>query len=171
MSEIVSGILAAANRIQSDLARPPRRPSKPANEGLVDSSLVEGTRLAFLSAVIDQINGPFEHKWYDATSVMLRRLIETLIIEAYFKQGMASKIKDDNGDFLPLADLVVCARKESAFNLSRNTKRLLTQLKKLGDLSAHNKSFNAKRSYMENLADEFYLDLQTLIREFVNLAK
>lgn len=171
MQELAKSILGIAHQIQSTLPRPPKKSSRPANERLVDSSLVEGTRLAFLAKVIEQVNGPFEHEWYDASAVMLRRLIETLIIEAYIKQGIASNIKDANGDFLLLADLVVKAGNESAFNLSRNTKKLLTQLKKLGDLSSHNKSFNAKRSYMENLADEFYLDLQTLVKEFVNLAK
>ena len=171
MNELSKNALTIARRLHAAIPRAGKKSSKPESEGLVDSALVEGTRLAFLTTVIDQVNGPFEHEWYDASAVMLRRLIETLIIEAFVKHKIESKIKDANGDFLLLADLVVRARQESAFNLSRNTKKLLTKLKKLGDLSAHNKSFNAKRSYMENLADEFYLDLQTLVREFVNLAK
>lgn len=171
MQELAKSVLSIANRIQSDKPRLPKKSSKPANEGLVDSSLVQGTRLAFLRVVIDQINGPFEHEWYDASAVMLRRLIETLIIEAYIKNGIESKVKDSNGNFFLLADLVVHARNEPKFNLSRNTKKLLDQLKKLGDFSAHSRRFTAKRKYMENLAENFYLDLQNLVKEFVDLAK
>ncbi|MCY4018099.1 MAG: DUF4145 domain-containing protein [Chloroflexi bacterium] len=171
MKEFSKNALAVARRLHAAIPRSGKKSSKPDSEGLIDSTLVEGTRLAFLTIVIDQINGPFEHEWYDASAVMLRRLIETLIIEAYVQNGIESKVKDSNGDFFLLADLVVHARNEPVFNLSRNTKKLLTQLKKLGDLSAHNRRFNAKRKYMDNLAGNFYLDIQTLVKEFVDLAQ
>ena len=108
---------------------------------------------------------------YDASAVMLRRLLETLIIEAYEKKDIECKIKDSNDNYRSLKHLVVAARDERCFKLTGPTKRLLTKLKKLGDLSAHNKKFNAKRDYMENLADDFYLELQTLVKEFVDLAR
>ncbi len=169
MQELARSALSIANRIQSALPRPPKKNSKPEHERLIDSSLVKGTRLAYLSSVIDQINGPFEHEWYDASSVMLRRLVETLIIEAYEKKEIECNVRDSSDNYLPLKDLVVAARDEPKFKLTRTTKKLLTNLKKLGDLSAHNKKFNAKRDYMENLADDFYLELQTLVKEFVDI--
>ena len=55
-------------------------------------------------------------------------------------------------------------------NLSRNTKRLLPRLKKLGDLSAHSRTFIAKRSYFDELFEDLHLDMQTLIQDFIHEA-
>ncbi len=101
---------------------------------------------------------------------MLRRFIETLIIETYIAKNIEDRIKDDDGDFVSLGALIDNARIEPAFNLSRNTKRVLIRLKKLGDLSAHNRRFVAKRSYFDELFEDLHLDMQTLIEDFIHEA-
>ena len=92
----------------------------------------------------------YESTCYDACAVMIRRLIETLIIESFEHYNIADKIKNSNGDFLQLDDQITRTLSESAWNLTRNTKKGLKQLKKIGDLSAHCRRFNARRSDIDS---------------------
>ena len=65
------------------------------------------------------MNGCFEQGWYDACAVMMRRLLEIAIIEAFEHENIANKIiankiKDANGDYFQLSDLVGKAIAETA---------------------------------------------------------
>ena len=51
------------------------------------------------------------------------------------------------------------------WNLSRNTQQSLPNIKKYGDLSAHNRRFSAKKTEMEKLK----YDLRIVIEELVHL--
>ena len=78
----------------------------PAAQNLVvPTTLVRGTR-GYIERIANQANGAYENGWYDACAVMIRRLLETLIIEAFEKHTIADKIKNASGDFLYLGDLV-----------------------------------------------------------------
>src|SRR5207302_9934091 len=92
----------------------------PATEQVLPMSVVRGTR-GYIEKVVVQANGTYEHQWYDACSVMIRRLAETLIIEAYEAKGEAEEIKQD-GNFLMLSGLIDHIQSKSAWNLSRETK-------------------------------------------------
>ena len=151
-------------------ARPRGEYSKPDSDWLVESSLVEGKAKDYIVNIVYQINGTYEHGWYDACAVMLRRLIESLIIETYVANGMVSAIQE--GDhYLGLAKLIDRAVQEPNLNLSSITKRTLPRLKKLGDLSAHKTEYNTRRKYIDNLLDDFYLDMQVVIEEFIYKAQ
>lgn len=171
MRQFAKNALNAVRQIQQNVqesSQPPLEGAKPDTNRVVDTALVVSTR-PYLEKVADQINGTYENGWYDACAVMLRRFIETLIIEAYIAKKLESKIKTD-GDFVTLGQLIDIACRESDLNLSRNTKSILRKLKKLGDRSAHNRTFIAKRTYVESLFEDMYLDMQTLVQEFVNEA-
>jgi hypothetical protein len=117
--------------------------------------------------VTDQINGCYEKGWFDGCAVMMRRLLETLIIESFEAHKLAHKIKDPRtGDFLYLSDLISKALQEPSWNLGRATKRALPSLKSLGDQSAHNRRYNAHREDIDRLAQDF----RTICQEFIYLA-
>ncbi len=161
-----------AKRIQGDVdevAKPPPEGAKPRTDQVIDFNLVRGTR-GYIERTVHQINGTYENGWYDACAVMLRRLIETLIIEAYEGKKIDHKIKNNNGDFLPLDKLIDEARKESALNLSRDTKRILPKIKNLGDRSAHTRTFNANRYILERLSQDPFLDIHALVQELISKA-
>ncbi len=99
---------------------------------------------------------------------MLRRFIETLIIEAYIAKQKESVIKKTDGNFFSLKRLIDEACSGRDLNLSRDTKNVLRKVKKLGDRSAHNRTFIAKRSYFEELFEDLHLDMQTLIQDFLH---
>lgn len=71
----------------------------PSTEQVLPLSVVKKTRTYF-EKVVMQANGCYEHQWFDACSVMIRRFVETLIVELYEAKGLESAIKDSNGDYL-----------------------------------------------------------------------
>ena len=172
MRQFARNALDAFKQLQKsavESTQPPLEGTKPRTARVIDPSSVAGTR-GYLEKVADQINGTYENGWYDACAVMLRRFVETLIIETYIAKNIEARIKDANGDFLTLQMLIDKARSEPDLNLSRNTKRVLLRLKKLGDLCAHNRRFVAKRSYFDELFEDLHLDMQTLIEDFLHEA-
>lgn len=129
-------------------------------------SLVAGTR-GYIEIVARQINGTYENGWYDACAVMMRRLLETLIIECFECHNISNTIKNKQGDFLHLKDLIVKILDEESWNLGRNAKRALSHLKDLGDQSAHSRRFNAIREDIDKVIPEF----RTVSQELIYLAR
>jgi hypothetical protein len=114
----------------------------PESDSVIPMSLVVGTR-GYIEKVADQINKSFDGQLYDCCAVMCRRLLETLIIEVYEKEGRASEIRDGR-HFIGLADLIVSLEKDSTIFVSRPAMNALKAFKTLGDLSAHNRHYNAR---------------------------
>ncbi|WAL84595.1 hypothetical protein OYT13_09320 [Pandoraea sp. XJJ-1] len=144
---------------------PPEEGAPSSAEPVVYFSLVRGTR-PYLEKIVHQINGSYEGGWYDASAVMTRRLVETLIIELFEARGIADKIKNPKGDFFYLRALITTLIAETSWHLSRNSKAALPRLKDVGDQSAHSRYFVAHRQDIDKLID----DLRVVIQELVTLA-
>lgn len=145
---------------------PPSDGAKSKTEMVVANSLVKNTR-GYIERVVMQINGSYENGWYDGCAVMIRRLLETLIVEAFEHHNIASKIQNPKtGDFYYLSDLISLALSESSWNLSRNSRQSMPKLKAVGDLSAHSRRYNAHRSDIDNIIP----DLRVVVQEFLYLA-
>ena len=164
----VRNFVATAQAIHADLATqlgPPEEGLLANSQTVILTSLVRGTR-GYIERVANQINGAYEKGWYDACAVMLRRLIETLIIEAFEHHGISTKIKNSSGDFHYLRDLIDKTLAERAWNLSRNSKQSLPKLKDIGDKSAHSRRYIAQRGDIQPLL----LDLRTVVQELLFIA-
>lgn len=155
----------AAKAIQADV----RSQLGPPDEGFLSEtqqvlpvSIVRGTR-GYIERVVNQINGCYEKGWYDACAVMLRRLLETLIIESFERHGIASKIKNSQGDFFFLRDLIDASLRESTWNLTRNCKQAMPRLKDVGDKSAHSRRYVAQRGDVDPLLSDIRLVVQELV--------
>jgi hypothetical protein len=129
-------------------------------------SLLTKTNRGYLITIGRQMNGCYELGWYDACAVMMRRLLETAIIEAFEVKKLDGKIKNSQGDFFQLTELIATALSETAWNLSRNTKRSLPQLRDIGHKSAHSRRFTAQKSDVEKVQADFRVALE----EFLHLA-
>jgi hypothetical protein len=116
----------------------------PATEQVLPLSVVQGTRRNYIVQVVVQANGNYERQWYDACSVMIRRLVETLIIEVYEAKGEAEEIKKD-GHFFMLSGLIDSIQRKGAWNLQRETQNILPLLKQLGDRAAHSRRYLAAK--------------------------
>ena len=141
----------------------------PPNEGVlakghpvVLTSIVRNTR-GYIEKVANQANGSYENGWYDACAVMLRRILETLIIETFEKHKIDSKIKNSSGDILYLRDLIDKTISEPAWNLSRNCKQAMPRLKDIGDKSAHSRRYIAQRNDIDKLIPDIRLVVQELV--------
>lgn len=99
----------------------------------------------------------------DATLVLMRKLLETLISECFERFGIDDIIKGNNGDFLYLSDLIPKYLSSSKWNASRNLDKNILKVKKYGDLSAHNRRFQAKKSDIEDFKFELKQSLQKII--------
>ncbi|MBW1938732.1 MAG: DUF4145 domain-containing protein [Deltaproteobacteria bacterium] len=126
--------------------------------------MIEGTR-DYLETVLRQVNGCYAHGHYDACAVMLRRLIETLIIECYETHGIADAIKDSSESFVGLDELIRRFLAQKKWNIGRNARRHLKELpsiKGIGDLSAHNRRFTATKNDIDRIANEARVAIQEL---------
>ncbi|WP_108098262.1 DUF4145 domain-containing protein [Pseudomonas sp. GV071] len=136
------------------------------DQSIIPHALIRGTR-GYLEKIMHQANGCYANGWYDACAVMIRRLIETLIIETFETYNLAHKIQGPSGDFLYLSDLINITLSEQSWNLSRNAKQALPKLKDIGDKSAHSRRFNAVRHDI----DKIQADIRVVVQELTYLAQ
>ncbi len=165
MTDFYRGILSIAKKLQAeadDHLLPPKEITPSRKDIVLPHSLFKKTR-GYLEKIVYQINISYESTCYDACAVMIRRLIETLIIESFEKHKIENKIKHSSGDFIQLDDQINKMLSESNWNLSRNAKRGLKQLKKLGDLSAHSRRFNAQRTDIDRFIDDLRVVAEELL--------
>lgn len=169
MKTIARQALEIAKSIQAEAPLtyvPPSAGTRPRSQTILPRALVANTR-GYIEKVVDQINGSYENGWFDGCAVMMRRLLETLIIECFEAHNIANKIKNSStGDFLYLSDLIGKTLQESTWNLGRNTKKALPTLKLIGDQSAHSRRYNAHREDIDKLIPEF----RSVCQEFLYIA-
>ncbi len=114
-TEAAKYTLAVAKKLQeavNDVCRPPSEVSRPISEPVLPHSLFVGTR-GYIEKIVYQINHSYSSSSYDACAVMVRRLVEILIIEAFEHKGISSKIQNPDKTFFYLQDLISAALSES----------------------------------------------------------
>jgi hypothetical protein len=133
--------------------------------GYLPEAIWNSTR-GYIEKIAFQINGCFQYGFYDGASVLLRRLVETLLIECYEHNKTQSRIADPSGNYLMLAGIISDAVDQSGLSLGRETKTVLRELKAIGDRSAHNRRYNAVRADLEKIR----LGVRLLVDELIQLA-
>lgn len=117
--------------------------------------------------VADQLNAAYEYSLFDCCAVMCRRLLETLIIESYETAGQVDDLKTADGNFMMFSGLLSAIEKNNQLGMSRNCIKALKDFKKLGDLSAHNRRFNARKNDVDRIRD----DIRIACEELLHLCK
>lgn len=138
----------------------------PETEQVLPLDVVRPTRRKYIERVVIQANGCYEHHWYDACSVMIRRLVETVIIELYEAKGREAEIKNGSGEFLMLSGLVNAVLADKSWNLGREVKKSLPEIKSLGDRSAHTRRYIATKQDVEKVI----AGLRVVVEELLHLA-
>lgn len=131
---------------------------------VIPPAIVRNTR-GYIEKITNQINGCYEKGWFDSCAVMMRRLLETLIIECFENHKISDQIKKQD-DFLYLRDLITKTLAEKSWTLSRNTRNSLPKLKDLGDKSAHSRRYIAHRQDIDLVREHF----RGTVQEFIYLA-
>jgi hypothetical protein len=155
-------LAAELQRLVNKTCLPPSETAPSSEQPIVYMAMVRATR-GYIERVSHQVNGTYANGWYDACAVMIRRLIETLIIECYEAHSIESKIKDSSGNYLFLKDLVDRTLAEPSWTLGRTVRAGLPKFKELGDKSAHNRRYNAHREDIDKLSKELRDTLQELL--------
>jgi hypothetical protein len=137
----------------------------PGNE-LFPLALITKTRRGYLLTITKQMNGCLREAWYDGCAVMMRRLIEIVLIEAFEHQGAEGNARDASGNYLHLSDLIDRALVEPTFTLSRNCKSALPKLRNIGHRSAHGRYFTAQLADITKVED----GVRVVVEEFLNHA-
>lgn len=124
--------------------------------------LFDNTR-DYLKSISQQAASCYDQGLYDACSVMTRKLLEVLIIEAFERHHISEKVKNSSGNFYYLNDLIEIFKVEITWNIGRNAKSSLPNLKKMGDMSAHNRRYIARKSDLDKLKDDLRIVLEELL--------
>lgn len=135
-----------------------------ANDELFSLDVVAEAR-GYVQRIAEQVIGCYSARWYDACAVMLRRLVETLIIECFEDYGIQQKITGNDGNYFYLGDLITSFLSETTWHISRNARSSIMKLKDIkdaGDLSAHNPRYIATRHDIYRFAKDVRIVLQEL---------
>ncbi len=135
--------------------------SRPLTQHVLPLDVVKGTR-GYFEQIVNQANGCYEKGWYDACSVMIRKLVEVLIIAVFEAKGESATIKKDD-NFLMLSGLVDAILARPDWNLGRVTKAALPQLKALGDHSAHSRHYMARKPDVDKVLPGLRVAVEDLL--------
>ena len=119
----------------------------------------------YLKTIANQTLASYNKGIYDGCSVLTRKLIEILIIECFERHGVDNLIKNSDGNFYFLSDLITEFLKEPNWNITRNAKRSLPKIKNIGDKSAHNRRYIARKNDLDGIKE----DVRTVIEELIHL--
>lgn len=144
--------------ILEQLGRTPR----PYVDLLIPKNVVEG-QPKWIERIAYQVNGCYNDGYYDACAVMIRRLLETLIIECYERKGIGDRIKSSTNEYIGFADLVGKVINEPMINLSRVSKNGLPKLKDLGHTGAHTRRVILRKSDIEKHSHAIRVAVEELI--------
>lgn len=117
----------------------------------------------YVQQIAEQTINSYDLGLYDACAVLTRKLLEVLIIECFERHNVDNLIKKPDGCFFYLSDLITELLKEPKWNISRNAKQSLPKIKKIGDLSAHNRRYFARKNDADLIRDDLRIVLEELI--------
>jgi hypothetical protein len=119
----------------------------------------------YLREITFEINKCFRSGAYNACSVLMRRLLETLIIQVHEKRGTAGTAQNPNtGRYYKLDKLIDDLIQTNPFGLSRNALDALPKLKRVGDWGAHNRNILVREPDIEQLKSDARLCFEELLR-------
>lgn len=104
---------------------------------ILPQAQVIGTR-PYIERLAHQVNGTYRYGMYDACAVMCRRLVESLLIEAFVNSGAQAAI-ERKGVFVGLDEVLATARSGQHVKLPRGCVNLLEKVKEIGDTAAHDR--------------------------------
>ncbi|MEL7655975.1 MAG: hypothetical protein AAGU75_08715 [Bacillota bacterium] len=116
---------------------------------LISLSIVSTTR-DYITEVARQMCCCYDKGLYDACFVMMRKLLESLIVECFERHGASDEIKDGT-KFYYLSDLIPSYLNSEYWNTSPNLQTNIAKIKEYGDLSAHNRRFLAQKEHIDRI--------------------
>lgn len=122
---------------------------------------VAGTR-TYLEQMVYQINAAYDYGMYDASAVLQRRLMESLIIEIYIHERRQHDIQS-GGVFNMLDKLISHLTTDAHVSLSRNSPKTMREVKLLGDTAAHDRTYITPQIDIDDLKPRYRRLIQELL--------
>lgn len=120
-----------------------------------------GTR-AYLEQMIYQINAAYEYGMFDASAVLMRRFMESLIIEIYIYEKRHHDIQT-GGAFYMLERLISHITTDAKVSLSRNAPKTMREVKQLGDTAAHDRTYITPQVDIDDVRSRYRRLIQELL--------
>jgi hypothetical protein len=117
----------------------------------------------YLRDITFEINLCYRNGAYNACSVLIRRLLETLIIGAHTKNGTQAVAQNGAYEFHHLTKLIEDVVAGHYFNLSRNAYEAMPDMKRVGDWGAHNPNVLVRRTDLDALRASARLCFEELL--------
>lgn len=138
------------------------QPDVSSAQAYLDPNIFQGMP-DYVTRLIPQANGCWERAWHEACFLLLRRLVETLIIELYHQRGWIGDIQDTDGSFFKLKRLVDKVCGDGRIALGKNAKHGLQEVKKFGDIAAHDHRVKVRKSDLEAYRSDLRLACERLV--------
>lgn len=152
----------AESELAAELEAPEANPTLSTDTPFLPEDLVEDRQFV-LKRVLWEVNRGYDAACYNSCAAMIRRLVENLIIEAFDHHGLTSVIQK-NGEYMDFGDLIGKAMAEPRLRLTRNTKKILPDLKFFGDLGAHNRMALVRKPDIDRLHNALRAAIEELVR-------
>lgn len=110
-----------------------------------------------------QINTSYEQNLFDGCAVLMRRLIEVLLILTYHNFQIESAIQNNDGSYISLNNTIADAKSNMFINLSKTTKSCIDKFRMLGNFSAHEIYYNARRADIEKVQMLYRVAVEELL--------
>lgn len=118
----------------------------------------------YIVRLVPQINGSYEHEWYEGAAMVLRRLMETLIIELYSRRGWSQDVQDPGtNEFMPLKALIDKLNADGRLHMQRRTIDGLNKVKEVVDTAAHDFRIKIRKSDLDKIQSAVRLTCERLI--------
>lgn len=147
--------------IKSEI-EPAYKSVKALDSEFIPLEIVTGTR-GYIVNVTKQVNGCFHANCFDACGVMIRRLLETLIIEVFEEKGLSSEIKDAGGNYFMFTDLVSKLMSTPQTPTGRTIRKELPTIAAVLNNCAHNRTFNISKPQLVQYQAAIIIAVQELI--------
>jgi len=105
----------------------------------------------------------FSAEAYDACAVMLRKLLEVLVVEAFEAKGIADRIMEVDGNYSRFSKMISILVSTKETPMGRTSKQHLPQLAEIFNNCAHNSGFFMSRSHLQLLQSQVILAVQELV--------
>lgn len=132
---------------------------------IIPESLVKNHK-EYIKRIVREINGTYEKAFFTACGILIRRLLETLMIEAFEFNKKESIIKNSYGEYKTAEQIKNEMLNNPFGNISRNVKKAFSNndLIELGHKCAHDRFFTARKHDI----DKIYVDIRNVVEYLIH---
>lgn len=134
----------------------------PPSDSILPQEWLPGNR-AYLERLFQQINACYDQGFYDASAVLCRRLMESLIIEVYISRGRHEEIQL-TGYFLGLDALIRHLLNDTTIPKSQTLRKTAPEVKAIGDSAAHDRTYITRQTDIDSVKLNYGRTIAELLR-------